>query len=105
MAKTRFVSLVAAAALASIAATPTIAAERQIRVEHGDLDLSTSAGQAKFKSRITRAVRNVCAFPSVKTAYERLDRDRCEARAKTSAMRQAGEKIARNGVQVKVALD
>lgn len=105
MAKTRFVSFVAAAALASMAATPTIAAERQVRVEHGDLDLSTASGQAKFKSRITRAVRSVCEYPSVKTAYERLDRDRCEARAKTSAMRQAGEKIARNGVQVKVALD
>jgi UrcA family protein len=92
-------------AAVGLVAAPAHAGERQTLVHHTDLDLSTEVGQAKFKQRVMRAVRNVCAFPSAKTLAERQDQIQCEARAKTSAMRKAAQTIARNGGQVKVALD
>lgn len=105
MAKYRLTSLIAAAAITALAAPSLSAAERHQNVEHSDLDLSTEAGQAKFKTRIMRAVRNVCAFPQAKTMFERQDQLQCEARAKTSAMAKAAKTIARYGSNVKVALD
>lgn len=105
MAKYRFTSLLAAATIATLAAPSLSAADRHQTVEHDDLDLSTEAGQAKFKARIMRAVRNVCAFPQAKSSAERLDQQQCETRAKTSAMRKASQTIARRGGNVKVALD
>jgi UrcA family protein len=105
MAKNRYLSLIAACAATVSLASAASAGERQRLVEHSDLDLSTSAGQATLKKRVNSAVRGVCAFPSAKTAAERTDQQRCETRARTSAMRQAGQTIARNGASVKVALD
>lgn len=105
MAKNRFNMLVAAAAMVTFAAPSLQAAEKSVMVKYSDLDLSTESGQAAFKSRILRAVRNVCTFPSSKTAYERLDQFKCEARAKTAAMTKAEKTIARYGGTVKVALD
>ena len=105
MAKYRLTSLVAAAAVATLAAPSLSAAERQKNVEYSDLDLSTQAGQAKFKKRIMTAVRNVCAFPTAKTSFERLDQQQCETRAKIAAMAKAAKTIARYGGSVKVALD
>ncbi|MCC6479202.1 UrcA family protein [Sphingorhabdus sp.] len=105
MARFRFTSLVAAATIAMVTAPSLSAADRHQTVEHHDLDLSTEAGQAKFKARIMRAVRNVCAFPQAKSAADRLDQQQCEVRAKTSAMRKASQTIARRGGNVKVAVD
>ena len=107
MAKKTGFTLMPLLAAVSLIATPAFATttERQIDVHHNDLDLSTEAGQAKLKQRVMRAVRNVCAFPSVKTIAERNDQKQCESRAKTTAMRKAAQTIARNGGQVKVALD
>jgi UrcA family protein len=96
-------TLAACAAIAMV--SPAQAMERNKRVQYSDLDLSTAQGQETFKSRTMRAVRSVCAFPSTRTAYERLDRDRCEARAKWKAMRSVEKTIARHGGNVKVALD
>ena len=44
-------------AAASLSITPAFASatERTIEVHHTDLDLSTEAGQAKFKQRVMRA--------------------------------------------------
>ena len=92
-------------AAVGLVVAPAYAGERQALVRHTDLDLSTEVGQAKFKQRVMRAVRNVCAFPSVKTLAQRQDQIQCEARAKTSAMQKAAQTIARHGGQVKVALD
>jgi UrcA family protein len=105
MAKYRFPALIAATAFTMIAAPSVSAAERHQYVEYSDLDLSTQQGQDKFKSRIMRAVRNVCAFPQAKSAADRLDQQQCEARAKTVAMNKAAKTIARHGGNVKVALD
>jgi UrcA family protein len=85
--------------------SPAFAQERQREVSYSDLDLSTEAGQAQFKKRILRAVRNVCALPPAKTASEHADQAACETNAKSSAMRTAGKVIARYGSSVKVALD
>ncbi|MBK6708226.1 MAG: UrcA family protein [Sphingomonadales bacterium] len=105
MARYRLTSLVAAATIATLAAPSLSAAERQRNVEYHDLDLSTEAGQAKFKARIMRAVRNVCASPSAKSLVDRKDQLQCEARAKISAMAKAAKTIARYGSNVKIALD
>jgi UrcA family protein len=105
MAHTKKAALTLAAFAAIALVTPAHAGDRHKQVQYSDLDLSTLQGQEKFKTRVMRAVRSVCAFPSAKTAADRLDRDRCEARAKTSAMRKVGQTIARHGGNVKVALD
>jgi len=107
MAKKIGLTLMPLFAAASFAIVPAYASttERTIEVHHTDLDLSTQAEQAKFKQRIMRAVRNICAFPSAKTIAEYNDQKQCQTRAKTSAMRKAAQTIARNGGQVKVALD
>ncbi|MEW6577479.1 UrcA family protein [Sphingorhabdus buctiana] len=106
MAKSMFRSLMAAAAVsATLAAAPVSAADRHQKVQYDDLDLSTEAGQSIFKSRVIRAVRNVCAFPQARTSFERLDQVQCEARAKAAAMSKAEKTIARHGGTVKVALD
>jgi UrcA family protein len=98
-------ALTLAAFTAIALVSPAHAGERSQKVAYSDLDLSTAKGQAKFKARVARAVHSVCAFPSAKTMQERLDRDRCEARAKTTAMRKVAQTIARHGGNVKVALD
>jgi UrcA family protein len=105
MAKSDKWKQVAMAAATFIFASSASAGERQRSVDHNDLDLSTQMGQATLKKRVNSAVIGVCAFPSAKTAAERNDQKRCEARARTSAMRQAAEKIARNGTSIKVAFD
>ncbi|RDV06058.1 UrcA family protein [Sphingorhabdus pulchriflava] len=107
MAKKTGLTLLPLLAAASLTSTLAFASttERTIEVHHTDLDLSTETGQAKFKQRVMRAVRNVCAFPPAKTIADYNDQKQCQTRAKTTAMRQAAQTIARNGGQVKVALD
>lgn len=87
------------------AAADSNSVERHRAVEYSDLDLATQAGQSKFKARIMRAVRGVCALPSAKTAFERADQAACETKAKATAMKKAERTIARHGGSVKVALD
>ena len=107
MAKKIGLTLMPLLAAASFVIAPAYASttERTIEVRHTDLDLSTEAGQVKFKQRVMRAVRNVCAFPPAKTIADYNDQKQCQTRAKTTAMQQAAQTIARNGGQVKVALD
>lgn len=93
MAKSDKWKQVAMAAATFIFASSASAGERQRSVDHSDLDLSTQMGQATLKKRVNSAVIGVCAFPSAKTAAERNDQKRCEARARTSAMRQAAKKL------------
>ncbi len=96
---------VAALAATTLLASAASAGERQRLVRHADLDLSTAAGQATLKQRVNGAVRYVCAAPAASTLAQRADQRRCETRARTSAMRQAGQVIARYGASVKIALD
>jgi UrcA family protein len=105
MTTTRHLQFVAALAAIALFTSTASAGERQQLVKHSDLDLSTSAGQATLKKRINTAVHRVCAFPSAKTMAERADQQRCETRARNSAMRQAGQTIARYGANVKIAID
>ncbi|MGL5838826.1 MAG: UrcA family protein [Sphingorhabdus sp.] len=105
MARKHFVSICAAFVATGLTSVTASAAERHRKVEYSDLDLSTQAGQAKFKERVNNAVRSVCAFPSTKSAADRIDEQRCAVRARTTAMRKAAQVIARNGNNVKVALD
>lgn len=105
MAKFRTLTILLSVAAAGLAVPSAMAGERQTVVRHHDLDLSTEAGQTEYKARVMRAVRRVCALPTVETLAERQDRLQCETRAKTVAMRKAAQTIARNGGQVKVALD
>jgi UrcA family protein len=94
------------AVMASVAlVSPAHAGERTKRVQYSDLDLSTVQGQERFKARVLRAVRSVCAQPNPKLAYERLDVKRCEAKSRATAMRKAEQTIARHGGSVKVAID
>jgi UrcA family protein len=94
------------AVMASVAlVSPAHAGERTKRVQHSDLDLSTVQGQETFKARVLRAVRSVCSQPTARVAFERLDRQRCEAKSRATAMRKAEQTIARHGGNVKVALD
>ncbi|MEQ1551970.1 UrcA family protein [Sphingorhabdus sp.] len=105
MLKTVTTTMLALLACSNVSAQTTHKSVRTIEVSHSDLDLSTQSGQDKLKQRVLRAVRNVCAFPAAKTAAEHSDQQKCRARAKTTAMREAGETIARFGSSVKVALD
>jgi UrcA family protein len=105
MTTTRHLQFAAALATTTLLASTASATERQRTVQYSDLDLSTAAGQATLKKRVNSAVNNVCGFPSVETAADRLDRSRCEARARTSAMRKVAQTIARYGGDVKVAID
>lgn len=105
MAQTGYWKYAAMAAATFIIASSASAGERQRAVRYDDLNLSTKSGQAALKKRVNSAVIGVCSSPLAKTVAERQDQKQCEARARTSAMRQAGEKIARNGRNIKVALD
>jgi UrcA family protein len=105
MAKLRYPVIATTLIAAALSVTPASAGERHRMVHYSDLDLSTETGQLKFKQRVNRAVRAVCAFPSVQTSAERADQLKCETRARTTAMRKAAQAIARYGGNVKVAVD
>ena len=79
-------SIFAAAALAAVAsisaATPAFA--RSATVSFGDLDLDSSAGQARLDARIRSAVRTVCEAGSG-------NRPLTELRATARCMRDATE--------------
>lgn len=98
-------AMVALLACSTASAQTSHESVRSVEVRHSDLNLSTQFGQDKFKQRVLRAVHNVCAYPAVKTAADRADEQQCRSRAKTAAMRKAGQTIARYGGSVKVALD
>jgi UrcA family protein len=105
MATTRFSHIVATIAATGLLANTASAGDRHRTVEYSDLDLSTTAGQATLKKRVNSAVSSVCSFPNARTSAERADEQRCTTRARTVAMRQAAQKIARHGGNVKVAID
>lgn len=105
MKKTILSAIVALLACSTASAQIEQEKVRTIKVHYTDLDLSTQLGQEKFKKRLLRAVDNVCRHPIVQTAAQGVDEQRCRTRAKTTAMRQAGQTIARYGGSVKVALD
>lgn len=56
----RFLTAAALASFATVLAVPAAHAATAA-VEYGDLDLGSSAGQAKLDSRITKAARKICS--------------------------------------------
>lgn len=55
-------------------------AATQITVDHSDLDLSTSAGQAELDKRIDKAAKKACTVVApTGTMMKKLDRDCYEA--------------------------
>ncbi|HEV7232914.1 MAG TPA: UrcA family protein [Sphingorhabdus sp.] len=85
-------TLLAAATLAI--ATPASADWKTKEVGHEDLDLSTAAGQARLKTRVKSAVKQVCGAPRAITLQERIDQKNCEADAMARAMPKAEQRIA-----------
>lgn len=57
--------LAAAAAAATLAATPAFA--ESIRVEYKDLDLASDAGQKTLQGRLDAAARQVCGMDDIRT--------------------------------------
>jgi UrcA family protein len=57
--------LAAAAAAATLAATPAYA--DSVRVEYKDLDLATAQGQGALQKRIEAAARQVCGMRDIRT--------------------------------------
>lgn len=57
--------LAAAAAAATLAATPAFA--DSVRVEYKDLDLTTTQGQETLQGRLEAAARQVCGMRDIRT--------------------------------------
>jgi len=62
------ITTLAAAFVATLAATPALAQEsapaRSVAVSYADLDLGSDAGRRIFDSRLRQAIREVCGFAS-----------------------------------------
>jgi len=86
-------ALIAAAAVAVTTggfATTVSAQAREARtaiVEYGDLDLTSSHGQAVFQGRVKGAVRKVCGSYDTRDIHEVQDHGRCTDEASLSAKR------------------
>jgi len=89
--------LAAALGAAAVFATPA-AAENVSAVTYSDLDLSTSAGQAKLERRIDSAARSACGFAEIRTGtIMRSSAAReCYEEAKARVHQQVAELIARD---------
>jgi UrcA family protein len=85
-------TLFAASALAI--SVPASADWKSKQVGHEDLDLSTSKGQERLKTRVKQAVKQVCRSPRAYTLKERMDQNRCESEAIARAMPKAERTIA-----------
>lgn len=85
-------SILAASALAI--STPAMADVKTKEVHHADLDLASTDGQERLKTRVKSAVKQVCRSPRAITLKERLDQSRCESEAMASAMPKAEQTIA-----------
>jgi len=85
-------TLLAATALAISA--PASADWKSKEVAHADLDLSTSKGQERLKTRVKQAVKQVCGRPRAITLNERADQNKCEKDAMSRAMPKAEQTIA-----------
>ena len=74
--------------------TPASADWKSKEVRHHDLDLSTEKGQSQLKTRVKKAVRQVCASPRAITLKDRIDQNRCQKDSMARAMPKAERTIA-----------
>ncbi|CAN5124618.1 hypothetical protein BH10PSE1_BH10PSE1_14270 [soil metagenome] len=70
-------------AACSLAAAGAASAETA-RIQHGDLDLNTSAGAHAFAARVETATRDVCRAPSVRLS----ERSTCERIVRAEVIKQ-----------------
>lgn len=87
-----FLSVLSASALAI--STPAMADWTAKEVHYDDLDLSTTKGQERLKTRVRQAVKQVCESPRAMTVAERLDRNNCKSSSMARAMPKAEQTIA-----------
>ena len=94
----RYPQILAAAALgaATVFAVPA-AAQSTVAVKYADLDLTTSAGQARLERRIDRAVREVCGMDetNVGTRLPSDEAEQCYAETKVRIQAQVAAMVAR----------
>ena len=88
-----FATTFLAASMLAISA-PASADWKSKEVGHEDLDLSTSKGQERLKTRVKQAVKQVCGSPRGISLKERLDQRRCESESIARAMPKAERTIA-----------
>lgn len=89
-------------ALAALA-TPVLAdSGKSVKVDYSDLDLSTSAGQKKFASRVMTASRAVCDTLQTGSRIISPEMKKCQEEAKVAAKQQVEETIARYSGSTKV---
>lgn len=85
-------TLLAASALAI--SVPASADWKSKQVGYEDLDLATSEDQARLKTRVKQAAKQVCGSPRGFSLKERLDQRRCESESIARAMPKAERTIA-----------
>ena len=88
-----FATIFLAASMLAFSA-PASADWKSKDVRHEDLDLSTSKGQERLKTRVKQAVKQVCGSPRGFSLKERLDQRRCESESIARAMPKAERTIA-----------
>ncbi len=60
----------------------------EVRIPHGDLDLSTADGVTKLKKRSVAAIRRACSQVPVELSYPAYTEQRCRVDAEADAMKQ-----------------
>lgn len=94
MATLKLFSVTVLAVSALAISTPAMADVTHKDVRYSDLDLSSTLGQQRFKSRVKLAVKQVCAHPTPATLAQRADQDKCEKESMARAMPKADLAIA-----------
>lgn len=94
MATPKLISLSVLAASALAISVPAMANQKTTLVKYDDLDLSTATGQERLNTRITQAVKRVCATPQPITLKERMDQNNCKKNALANATPKAERAIA-----------
>lgn len=93
-------SLASAAVLAAAALTAPVASAqdtRSIEVRYDDLNLETTAGQARLETRIGSAVRSVCGVaPGPQSLAHRAASQACARAARDKASLEVATRMSRN---------
>ena len=99
-----FVGALAASAMTivpTVARAETTSDGRLVaKVAYSDLDLSTSAGKARFDKRLNAAIREVCQRPNATNLIASTDYNKCVAEARAETKKSVS--LALNGARGKV---
>lgn len=100
-----FKIITAAAAMATLSPTATIAQEEppQVGVSYADLNLSTEAGKAQLNHRIEIAVREVCGSQQRNDLKSSMAVRSCTAKARENARSAVNAKIAARTASTAIA--